>query len=566
MGWENRGGGGGGGVPQNLIDDVSNTKKKVNSKAIYVFDYGANGDGLVDESLGIKSAIAYAKTVRVKRVVVPDGVYNIHSTVIVDRGIHLELSDDAVLKAKVDVNVVQIKPHGKLSGGVIDTSDIIFTKACIYLNGDDIFKLLNDHVYCNGTLLKGRDAEYTDQVWYGKGIHLYSGKGANNDPSYVSFTRFMQMGIFNFEYGILLETDQTITQESEMSWVNGNTFDQINMMNCPKSITLIGDSNIPRDVSGNEFSNMQVQINSYSDYAIYCEGGWNRFSGMWWDLHRQPSGAKAFQFNNTSRFNTIVSMHGYETPKHYDDNGYMNTIQSLTNHVPHIRQLFHPFATPYKPNSLGNQDDYMIGGHLRGYTVTQMQTVDPTRSPTITHAQGVDEVDYATGQFWTLFKTDTEKGVLWDAIQTDYDNPLVIEVDMTSDPIPLMGHIGIVSAYGAQPKNVVFEVDDGNGYMEYGDWTTDNTENPLVVSAPWANVDVGYKIRITMWGSNRPNGRIQVSRVFAMSTILAGNAWVPKDGGNVDGVLNLKGGMVLETRTDDPIYPDVGRIWLRTDL
>lgn len=551
----------------NSVIRVDNTelKEEFNEKFdIYVADFGAKGEGLVDESIGINAAISYAQTVKKKKVFIPDGVYNIHSTIVVQEGLHLHLSANAVFRVRIDTNVVQLKPNSKLTGGIIDTSEIKFTKACIYLNGDDVFKLLNDHVYCNGTVLKGKDHEYTDQKWNGKGIHLYSGKGSNNNYSYISFTRFMQMGIFNFEYGILLETDATITQESEMAWVNGNSFDQINMMNCPKAITLIGDSNIPRDVNGNEFTSMQVQVNSYSDYAIYCDGGWNKFDGTWWDLHRQPSGKKALQFGENSRFNRIESMHGYES-RHYTDKGYMNTIASLTNHVPDNRSLFHPFPVPYEPNSLGNQDDYMIGGHLRGYTVTQKMTTDSDRSPTITHPLGMNEVNYVQGDYASLFSTDTEVGVTFDGSQTNYDNPIVLEIDLTSDPIPLCGHVGIVSSYGAFPKNLVIHVYD-TSWVEYSDWYIDNTENPIMVSAPWANVDSAKKIRLTFWESNLPDGRIQISRVFAMSTSKAGNAWVAKDGGNVDGKLNLKGGLVIETRTDDPVDAEVGQMWLRTDL
>jgi hypothetical protein len=537
-------------------NDITTINNKVN-------DLGINAKSFTG---GIHEALIYAETAAQKKVYVPDGIYNVDKTVEIPSGIHLELAPNAVLKLTADVNAVQLKPDSKLTGGVIDASGITFTKACIYLNGNDVFKLLNDHLYGNGTVLKGKDHEYTDQAWTGIGIHLYSGKGIDHEYAYVSFVRFMQMGIFNFEYGILLETDETITNEAEMAWVNGNTFDQINFMNCRKNITLKGDSNIPRDVSGNSFSNIQMQVNAYTDWAINCEGGWNRFEGTWWDLHRMPDDTPAFIFGATSRFNKIESMHGYETPRHYKDSGYMNTIASLTNHVPDNRTLFHPLPTPYKPNSLGNQDDYLVGGHLRGYTVAQVMTTDPYRRPTITLPEGMDEVDYIVGNYNTLFTTNTEYGVTWDGTQTDYDNPIVLEIDLTSDPIPLCGHVGIVSAYDAYPQNLVIEVYDGTKWLEHGDWILANTQNNLAVSGPYAGVQEAQKIRLTFWGSNKPDGLIQISRVFGMSTTTRGNAFIPKDGGTVDGTINFKGGLLVETRLDDPPNPEVGRLWLRTDL
>lgn len=556
--------------------DFAELDQKINSvnarllntvKVVNVESHGAVPNGTNNDSVAINTAIGYAVSSGSKTVYVPDGTYNLYSTILVERGIHLQLSPKAVFLAKENVNVVQLKPDSKITGGVIDTSGVSsFTKACIYLNGDDVFKLLNDHSYGNGTILKGKDHEYTDQKWTGIGLHLYSGKGFNNDPSYISFVRFMQMGIFNFEYGILLETDETITQESEMAWVNGNTFDQVNMMNCPKAITLIGDSKIPRDVSGNKFSNMQVQVNSYCEWAINSEGGWNTFEGTWWDLHRMPPGKAAIRFGENSRFNTAYTMHGHETPRHFDDQGYLNTVHSSTNHIPDKRNLFHPLPVPYKPNTLGNQDDYLVGGNLRGYTVNQIRTTDPLRAPTVTHPEGIEEVGYIQGNYETLFSLSTELGVYWDNIETDWDNPIVLEIDCSTDPIPFLGHLGFVSAYGNQPQNAVFEVYNGSSWMEHGDWLQDNKNEYLFVSAPHAVTETIYKIRLSMWGSNQPNGKIQISRIFAASTTTPGNAFLQKNGDNVMGDMEFKGSMVIPVRTSDPSSPKVGQMWLRSDL
>jgi hypothetical protein len=507
----------------NAAETAEAVSQSLSRLTVDVFDHGAVGDGINDDSIGINNAINYASTAGRNKVFVPDGTYSIKNTVIIKSGIQLELSPGAVLKAGADVNIVQLKPHSKLTGGAIDTSAITFTKACIYLNGNDVFKLLNDHVYCNGTVLKGKDHEYTDHNWTGKGIHLYSGKGSNFDPSYVSFVRFMQMGIFNFEYGILLETDTTITQESDMAWVNGNSFDQINMMNCLKPITLIGMGDIPRDCTGNQFSNMQVQINSYSDYAIYCEGGWNKFDGMWWDLHR--SDKKAFVFGPNSRFNRIESMHGYEGTAHYEDKGYLNVIASLTNHIPDNKTLAYPISTPFKPNMLGNQDDYLIHGNLRGYTISQ----------TSQHPLPMGVESGEVGDFGALFNFDTELGVIWEGLVADYDNPLTLEVDLTASPVPYMAYVGIMSGYNYEaPENVRFEIYDGVTWHE-ADWFTKNTDAQFIVTAPWLGVDNGHKIRVVMWNETTTPRDVALSRVFAMSSKTTGNAYLPKSGGEVYG-------------------------------
>lgn len=581
------GGGGSAEIPQETLQKIDSTAAavdglnneynqltgKVDDAEAAIEDLGLNvkkfpGSGGEVNSLSIQSAIAFAGTTRRKKVFVPGGDYTVTSTIVIEDNIELHLAPDATLYAGADVNIVNVKPNGKMTGGKIDCTQFDnFTKACVFMNGDDIYMLLNDHVYVEDTLLMGKDHEYTDQAWTGKGIHLYSGIGSAGNPSYVSFTKFRNMGIYNFEYGIVLETDESITQEDNMAWVNGNTFDNISMMNCPKGITLIGDSQIPRDCSGNSFDKMQIQVNSYSDWAInIIGGGWNEFRGTWWDLHRQPSGAKGFIFGADTRFNTIYGMHGYES-RHWKDDGYMNRIVSPTNHIPDNKYQFRPLSAPYKPNAYGNQDDFLANAHKRGITVTQVTTTDPARQPDKTLPLGRNEHSWVLGDFDTLFTLDNLIGVTWDATDSDYDNPIVLEVDCSAEPIPYIGFLGIHTPYDGYPKNALFEVSfDGTNYVEFGDWLVDNTESNFYASAPWAAGETVQKIRISMWESNREDGEIHITRLYATSTTKPGEAFLAKEGGDMHGPLNAKGGFIVETRTDDPTSPVDGQMWLRTDL
>ncbi|MGG0308470.1 glycosyl hydrolase family 28-related protein [Priestia megaterium] len=519
-----------------------------------VRDFGAKGNGTGNDSAAIIAAIAMAQTLKRKLVVIPDGTYNIDTTIIVPRRIHLEMGKDTILRPTKDVNVIQLKPESQITGGVIDTRRFTgrtfadFTKACIYLDGSDVFSLYNELHQINGVMMLGEDHYYTDQQWTGYGIHMYSGKGSNGEAKFISFVNSSQLGIFNFERGIYLEVDETIQSNDEWAWITGCTFSQINMMNCTWSIYLQGAGGVPRDVGGNIFTNIQVQVEPSSERAIYCEGSYNRFEGLFWDLHKNPR--PSIEFKEGAKFNKVVCAHGYESPKHFLDNGYMNQVASMTNHVPDVLTLAYPLSTPFKPNFLGNQDDYLVRGDLRGYKITQ------TTNHPIKNYMPLEE----------LLTFETETGVVWDGTNATYENPIILEVDVSSDPINYCQFVGYVSAWKNFPRGCEIEVYDDTTAQWY--WThgvDNNSSYPFVVSAPWAGGDKVTKLRYKFWGTNLENKELQVSRLFAMSSKNEGKAWFPKSGGNIDGKVYTVGGLVLDKRTDDPSDAVEGQIWYRTD-
>jgi len=542
-------------IAEKNFADVSDTVGKTDW--VDVRRYGAIGnDETVDDSIGIQIALAMAEKGRRKEVVIPDGQYRIGRTLIVPPRVHLVMGKDTVLIPIKDVNVIQLKPEARLSSGIVDTRRFQgrtftdFTKACVYLDGTDVFSLYNQLHQINGIMLIGEDHYYTDQNWTGYGIHMYSGKGSNGTPSYISFVNMSQIGIFNFQRGIYMDVDDTIKNNSEWAWITGCTFNQINMMNCTWSIYMKGLGGIPRDVGGNIFTNLEIQIEPTSQRAIYCEGAYNRFEGLFWDLQKNPN--PSIEFASTSRFNTVVCAHGYEQPQHFLDNGYLNTISSSTNHVPDKRTLAYPLAMPDKPNFLGNQDDFLVRGDLRGYTFTQTSS----HLPQDTWAS-MNE----------LLTMETEVGYTWKADNATYENPIIFELNMTSDPVWYLAFAGLTSAWNTSPKGVRIEGWDAlSNQWIFLHEVNNNSSFPYVVSAPWAMVSKCTKLRYSLWGTNDPKGKlIQISRIFAQSCKYEGKAWFPRAGGNMEGELTTAGGLVLEKRTDDPPSPKEGRIWYRSD-
>lgn len=498
------------------------------------------GNASKDDAVGIKAAIAMAQTLGRKRVVIRGGVYYTQSTIVVPSRMHLEMNKDTVLIPARNMNVIQLKPQASIESGIIDTrrydgrSFLDFTKACIYLDGNDIFSLYNELHQINGVMMIGEDHYYTDQQWTGIGIHMYSGKGSGGTPSYISFVNTAQVGIFNFDKGIFLDVDETITSNDEWAWVTGCTFNQINMMNCSDSLYLKGDRSVPRDVGGNIFTNMQIQIEPTSNHAIYCEGSFNRFEGLFWDLHKNPK--PSIEFAKTSRFNFVTCAHGYESPQHFKDDGYHNTISSSTNHVPDKRNLAYPLSTPFSPSFLGNQDDFLVNGDARGYTITQ------TSNHPIKNGLPLEQ----------LLTFDTEVGIVWDGTNATYENPIIIELDTSKDPIYYCQFIGYISSWKDFPRGCEINVWDDNTKQWYWAHGIDNNSSfPFVVSAPWAGGDKVTKIQYKFWGYNNANKNIEVGRLFAMSSKGEGRAFMPRAGGEIYGDLMFKffGGLQFDDGT-----------------
>ncbi|AIW03310.1 tail spike protein [Bacillus phage Mater] len=518
--------------------DVSDLDKKtdafISTSAMNV----KGGDKTKDDAVGIIATIAMAQTLGRKRVVIPDGQYYIGQTIVVPERIYFDMGKDTELIPTNDVNILQMKPQAHIDGGIINTKRFEgrtfndFTKACIYLDGNDIFSLVDQLHRISNVVMMGEDHYYTDQKWTGTGIHFYSGKGSGGVPSFISFVQTNNVGIFNFYRGIFLDVDDTITSNDEWAWVTGCNFDGVAMMNCQRSIDMKGAGSVPRDVGGNTFTNLQIQVEKNTERALFCQGSYNRFKGTFWDLHKCPH--EVVEFDEGAKFNEVECAHGYEQPQHFRDKGYMNTISSVTNHVPDKLTLAYPLSTPFRPSFIGNQDDYLVRGDARGYTITQTSTHPIKNGMPLTE----------------LLTMDTEVGVVWDGTNATYENPIVIEVDTSSDPIYYAQFIGYVTAWKDFPRGCEIEVYDETTAQWYWAHGLDNNSSyPFVVSAPWAGADKATKIRYKFWGTNNDTTKaIEVGRLIAMSSKQEGKAWMPRAGGKLYGDIMFKffDGVVFE--------------------
>ena len=219
-----------------------------------------------------------------------------------------------------------------------------------------------------------------------------------------------------------------------MAWVNANFFHQVTLMNFEYGLYLEGDSKVPRDVGGNLFDQVQFQAEAGTKRLIYCEGGTNRFNVFGWDIHKiKPE--EAYEFTKTSRFNQITSPMAQEITEGWIDNGYLNSFTSPNNYVADKRINAMPISIPSRPNFLGNQDDYIVNGHKRGYKVTKVST-----HPIV------------SGELADILTFDTEAGIIFDGTNATFENPIILEIDTTSDPIWYATFLTAMSSWGLSLK------------------------------------------------------------------------------------------------------------------
>ncbi|MBT2727826.1 hypothetical protein J7E63_12845 [Bacillus sp. ISL-75] len=496
--------------PLYLEPRVTAAESELAQIATSVKAFGAKGDGASIDSTAIINTLNSASTGTIKKVKIPDGIYKIDQTIIIPRGVHLELGQNTVIKATTgNFNIFQLRPEARLSGGTVDLQDITFTKAVFYLDAADIFQFYGQtHTISDMNILN--KVPSTAGAFTGTGI-LCEAKTAG---AFIDNVKFNNLTFINFDKVIHLRVDPVLdtlyaSNNSNMAWVNANYFFQITAQNFKYGIYLEGKGGVPRDVAGNMFDQCQFQAEATTEAIVYCESAYNTFNIFMWDIHKMNDSKPAVNFTQGSKFNRIYTAMSLEITESWSDKGYMNEIGSAGNYVTNQRTLANRISTPYKGQFNGNQDDYLINGDKRGYTVTQTMGTPNT------------------GTLTDIFLPDTEQGATWDMTGTDYDNPIQIVIDCTTDPAIYAQFIGTIHPWGAMPKGLKIEGWTGTQWL----WLHEikgNTSNDFLISPPYSTVDFLYKIRISFYGAVATNNKVTISRVVAISSKNLGKAYIPQ--------------------------------------
>lgn len=165
-------------------------------------------------------------------------------------------------------DIVTMKPCFKLRNCIFDVSGIAFNDVCILVDGDDDY-FSTDKI--QRTQISNCSGISTAQQ--GTFIKLLT-HTASNQIAFVSVTDCTSR---LFEYGFYLHS----SLDDATCWMNSNFFDRI-MGNGDKYfiyIEQVGASSVAEN-----FFNALFQPRAQTDIAVYCEGTYNMFTGMFWDL------------------------------------------------------------------------------------------------------------------------------------------------------------------------------------------------------------------------------------------------------------------------------------------
>ncbi|MFJ7937150.1 glycosyl hydrolase family 28-related protein [Peribacillus sp. NPDC096622] len=271
----------------------NNNNVKIDLQNVYeysVLKYGAKGDDLDDDLLAIQRAINQANKDGGGEVYVPRGKYYVEKTIQIKSNVKLILNKGATLYVKNNVNVVQIRLNGSIQGGTINTGLVKdYNSSVIYLDGQDGFSSGNHQTMISDINILGN----------GNGNAIYF--NAKNHLDCISWVQVRNLNIYGFGRAIYFKT--ATLKDSNIIWINGNTFNQVNISNCKFGIFLDGHAYLPNEIAGNSFTNIQIQISEITEYGIFVKGNRNYFEATIWD----SQGTNAAKFDVDSYRNKLVS-------------------------------------------------------------------------------------------------------------------------------------------------------------------------------------------------------------------------------------------------------------------
>ncbi|HDR7206825.1 TPA: hypothetical protein QCW56_005472, partial [Bacillus cereus] len=134
----------------------------------------------------------------------------------------------------------------------------------------------------------------------GTGISLYSA-GKENE---ISFVNFENIKIVGMETGLKLVAKKPSTGQA---WINANRFMNFSLEDCVNMIYMDSQVTTPNEISGNQFTNLQIQPSNKTKSIIKVSGQYNEFHGMVWDLNKIKHENELIELTDKS-MNTVIEM------------------------------------------------------------------------------------------------------------------------------------------------------------------------------------------------------------------------------------------------------------------
>jgi polygalacturonase len=246
----------------------------------------------IQDSSDIQQAIDAAAASGGGDVEIPAGKYDVKNTIIVKPSVTLQLNSGTMLVPVKDVNVIELRSNSAVNGGIIYAYEFKgYSKSGIYLDGAQKFSGTLKSASISNIKIIGRPG-------YGNGLFFY----AEEESDHVSWVEAHNLNITGFEKAIYFKTEPV--HKPDKIWINGNNFSQIFIKDTSYGIYLDGHMDLPYEISGNNFTGVQIQTSELTKQAIFVKGTKNYIQAMIWDYHL---GAEAIHLDKDSLRNQIQS-------------------------------------------------------------------------------------------------------------------------------------------------------------------------------------------------------------------------------------------------------------------
>ncbi|MGG3600773.1 hypothetical protein ABES30_27315 [Bacillus anthracis] len=257
---------------------------------VYVEDFKGKND-----SNKIQSAINKAESSKIKTVLLDDKKYKITSPIVVKQGVKLLFGYGTQFVVEGNFKVLELEKNASIEGTYIAIDDPTFNSEVIYLDGKN--KYYNTW---HKTQVKDINIINWTETNKGTGISLYSG-GQENEISFINFENIKVVGM---ETGVKLVAKKP---QFGHAWINANRFMNFSLEDCVNMIYMDSNVTTPNEISGNQFTNLQIQPSNKTKSIVKVSGQHNEFHGMVWDLQKINYENELIELTDKS-MNTLIKM------------------------------------------------------------------------------------------------------------------------------------------------------------------------------------------------------------------------------------------------------------------
>lgn len=257
---------------------------------VYVEDFKGKND-----TNKIQSAINKAESSKIKTVLLDDKKYKITSPIVVKQGVKLLFGYGTQFVVEGNFKVLELEKNAFIEGAYIAIDDPTFNSEVIYLDGKN--KYYNTW---HKTQVKDINIINWTETNKGTGISLYSG-GQENEISFINFENIKVVGM---ETGVKLVAKKP---QFGHAWINANRFMNFSLEDCVNMIYMDSNVTTPNEISGNQFTNLQIQPSNKTKSIVKVSGQHNEFHGMVWDLQKINYENELIELTDKS-MNTLIKM------------------------------------------------------------------------------------------------------------------------------------------------------------------------------------------------------------------------------------------------------------------